>query len=527
MQRAFVRSRWLKVGSLILVSVLLAASLFWVGKTFAAPSEKAESVTLLNYQHEGEFDYLVYVKPSTLFDSAHQAEDTGPPTYYTNLIDTIEVYFSYEFARDKPGRNVTRDVEVRAIVTGPSKWQKATTLVSSTSRKGDFTIHFPLSLDRFDNLVEEIEEELAGEERGYFGYGAYDLVIEARVETMVDTGSGIVADIFVHPMELKLGRSTLEWDNDLELIQRNSYNGFNYEHRGSFDYEVRLKSNSLYDTRVLRPPRHESPSLTARPPGEAYFLKILDLMKAKFSYHFVCDQPVRNLVEEVEVTAILEYPGMWSKTFTLVPKTEKSGPFMVSFPVDVNRFKELTDTLRNELGFGAASHDLTIQAVIHTRADTDFGPIDEVFVHTLDGRLEASTLTWGDKLDKVQPGSITGTATTSGVSRDTIGSPITLALALFGFLYVLRNYTRAKPEPMSQIEAEAQRARKKHKNVIVEVSELPPRKAEETVIPIESIDEIVKTADALLKPVLHQVEADKHTYCVIDGLTRYQYISQS
>jgi hypothetical protein len=77
------------------------------------------------------------------------------------------------------------------------------------------------------------------------------------------------------------------------------------------------------------------------------------------------------------------------------------------------------------------------------------------------------------------------------------------------------------------VEEEALGAKKKHKGVIVDVGELPPTRAGEIIIPIGSVDELVRTADALLKPVLHQAEADKHTYCVIDGVIRYQYIIET
>ena len=79
---------------------------------------------------------------------------------------------------------------------------------------------------------------------------------------------------------------------------------------------------------------------------------------------------------------------------------------------------------------------------------------------------------------------------------------------------------------MSEIEKEAFRAKKKHKNVIVDITKLPAARRGEVVIPIESLEELIKAADNLLKPVLHQAEFDKHTYCVIDGLTRYEYISE-
>ena len=68
------------------------------------------------------------------------------------------------------------------------------------------------------------------------------------------------------------------------------------------------------------------------------------------------------------------------------------------------------------------------------------------------------------------------------------------------------------------------RAKRKHGDVIADVGELPKAKAMETVVPVDSIEELLKVADALLKPVLHRTEVDKHTYCIIDGQTRYCYI---
>ncbi len=76
------------------------------------------------------------------------------------------------------------------------------------------------------------------------------------------------------------------------------------------------------------------------------------------------------------------------------------------------------------------------------------------------------------------------------------------------------------------VEEEAFRARKKHKNVIMDIVELSLAKPEEAIVPVGSLEELVKAADSLFKPVLHQTEVGRHTYCVIDGLTRYEYISE-
>jgi len=77
--------------------------------------------------------------------------------------------------------------------------------------------------------------------------------------------------------------------------------------------------------------------------------------------------------------------------------------------------------------------------------------------------------------------------------------------------------------PVSAGEAEAARARKKYRQMMVDVEELPGVKPTETVIPLNSLDDLVRIADDLVKPVLHQAEEGRHTYCIIDSGVRYLY----
>jgi hypothetical protein len=250
---------------------------------------------------------------------------------------------------------------------------------------------------------------------------------------------------------------------------------------------------------------------------------------ASFSYQFASDKPVSNLVEDVEVTAVLRYPEMWTKSFTLVPKTSYTGPLMVDFPVDIEALQAFTDNLRTELGLGAASYELTIQATVHTTGDTESGDIDEVFAHSLQGQLGTTTFTLTGSLTKQQPGAIVENRMVP-VGRTLvfrIVSLVGLALAVFALLFVLRNSRQAQAVAISSMEEEASRAKRKHKGVIVDVAELPPAGVGEVVIPIASVDELVTIADALLKPVLYHAGPHKHTYCVIDGGVRYLHVLKS
>jgi hypothetical protein len=208
-----------------------------------------------------------------------------------------------------------------------------------------------------------------------------------------------------------------------------------------------------------------------------------------------------------------------------VPKTDKSGDFTLSFPVDVVYFNDLANTIGQETGVPARTLELTIEAKVHTQVHTEDGHIDEVYTHTLEGTLEGSTLTWKKELKKSEPGTIKGTSTVINPDVDLyrVLSPIMLVLVLLGFAFVMQNAGQARlPAP----EEEARRSKKKFKKLIVDVSELPAPRTEEVVIPFASLDQLATAADALLKPVLHLADADRHTYCVIDGLIRYEYVSK-
>jgi hypothetical protein len=76
-------------------------------------------------------------------------------------------------------------------------------------------------------------------------------------------------------------------------------------------------------------------------------------------------------------------------------------------------------------------------------------------------------------------------------------------------------------------EAEAARARKKYGQMMVDVEELHEIKPNDTVVPLSSVDDLVRIADDLVKPVLHQAEEGRHNYCVIDSGVRYLYVVET
>ena len=236
---------------------------------------------------------------------------------------------------------------------------------------------------------------------------------------------------------------------------------------------------------------------------------------------------MRNLTQDVEVVAVLESPKLWSKTYVIIPKTRKQGDFSLSFPVDIAYFNDLLGIIRDEIGQSALAHNLTVKTVVTVNGETEFGPINKVFTCTLNGQIGDNVLVFGKELLKSESGGIRQTETVSNtqVRGQRLWSPVVLAVLFIGFGLAMVNAFRASPLS-SRVEEEAAQAKRRYKRLIVDVRELPSVRLGETTISCGSVNEVVKVADALLKPVLHSIQGERHTYAVIDGLTKYEYTSE-
>jgi hypothetical protein len=530
-REAFARSPWLKLGSLAGACLLLIAAGFGVWRAFSLPASTEQPVTLVNYEHRGGFDYLVYLEPNSLYGPLQPQQEVTEeevPVFFRNIIDEAWLAFSYNFSCGQPLSGISNEVVVSAIAENPDMWQKEIAILEETHVGQYVSVEFPLDSEPLESVVDEIEREI-----GVRGAGN-QFIIRAGVHTTAVTTLGqIIEDDFSHEITLVVQAYAFKVEGSLERNDTGVEDDISYSQEGRFDYEVYLQPNSLYETDVLRseasPATEPSSPAQTLGPGLTYFPRIVDSIEASFSYQFLSDKPATNLVEEVEITAVLEHPGMWSKSLTLVPQTSHTGPFTVDFPVDIKAFNAITNTLRQELGLAVMNYDVTIQATVHTTGDTESGPVDEVFTQTLQGQLGTTTFTLRGNLDKQQPGAIVEnrmvTVADTWVFRG--ASLAGLVLVAFALLFVVRNSRRAQAVAISSMEDDALRAKRKHKGVIVDVGELPPTGVGEVVIPISSVDELVSIADALLKPVLHHAGADKHSYCVIDGGVRYVYVLKS
>lgn len=522
--KAFARSRKLRTACFALAGVLLVVSIAGLAYS-AAPTEEAPTA---KYEHRGHLDYAVYLRPSILYGDViltdEEEEEEVPMVFFRNIVREIMLSFSYSFSCNQSLSNISNDVTVSIVAENPDVWQKEITQLEETHGATNFSVDFPLDLSDLDTVFDDIENEIGivGRER--------QLIVRAVVTTTAETAQGqIIEDTFRYELPALLTAMKLELEGDLEDSKESYNEGTRYEARGRFDYEVSLKSNKLYETTVLtseklpvaEPP---APAQTVGP-GLVYLPKIIDHIEADFSYRFLCDRPISAQSQEVEVTATIENPGKWSKSLVLMPKTTRQGSFTIPFSIDIEYFIKVIDAIGEETGVPGTSHNITLAASVHTVAQTDVGTIDEVFTQTLGATLEENTLIFDRELSYTQSGTIGGAATPGASQQSRSRTPwiIGLVVALLALGYFGWSQSQLRSAMISAGAAEAARAGKKYKQVMVDVEKLPEVKPTEIVVPLNSLDDLIRIADDLIKPVLHQIAEGRHTYCVIDSGVRYLY----
>ncbi len=503
----------MKYALLALSLLLLLASAFGLVKVLNTPVERTadEKYTQLSYEQSGRFGYTAYASPSTYYGGQAPASEASP-LIPTKFIESLEV--SYHF---QAGDAAVREVAVMAVLENPGAWQKRLTLAPAQSYAGDFALVLPLDLAQYAGMAATINGEL-----GLLMSPAFNLTLEVQVRG--GDGAGGLSRDFTQPLLLKLSPTTLKMSNELVLAQGRM--------TGRFDYKVKLVPNALYGAVTLTPPAAlTTVSLQALGPDDVVFTRLLTRLEANFSYRLTAPEDLPPPSLQASVTAQLENPGLWSKTFTLVPATSASGTLNLSFLVDTPQLLALFDAIQQDAGAGGGNCLLTLTASVQATAQTGYGTIRENYTQSIRADLRKAVLAWDGSLSQTVPGKIEGTRV-SITPQSFLGLPVAAARIGFGaltalllvvFVWALLCSPLLSLRGEGQLEERVQEIRSRYQEMIIEAAELPEARANEKVLAVRSLDDLVKTSQGLLKPIMHRVDKGEHVFCVFDDSTRYQY----
>ncbi len=494
----------IKTVPFFIAAVILIIALVATVKAMTAPTTTTteQTVTLLNYQQEGKFDYKAYVEPAYFYGTYQDipASLQLPLSY----IESLEM--NYEYRAPDAGQV---EVEINAVLENPNNWQKVVTLAPKQATAGGFSVPFPVDLKYLQGLADIIDKEWGS------GSSSHNINIIATVYGK-DT-------VFTQTLPVKMTRTSIVIDNSLVKTQRETI--------GVYSYRIKLSENTIYGaTTISSPPVTVNLTPTVVGPGSTVFTRLIDSLNFTYEYNITADRPLQQVETKVWVDAVLENPEKWSKTLVLVPVTKESGNFTISFPLDLAKYTDICNTIQQETGVTGSSYNLTLNAEVSVKAQTDAGPVEQLFSHSIKTDLKSGILTWDGDLLKSEPGNIE-TRTNVTTQAKVWGIPvfwartlsIVVLLIVIIIIVALLVVPGRKTDNKVLIKQYARQTEQKYKNMIIRVNELPRAGIGDNILTVDSLDELVKIAQVLLKPINHTIEENLDVYWLIDASTLYEY----
>ena len=493
---------------LIIAVVILIIGLVGTIKAFTSPTVTTtkQAATILSYQQNGIFDYKASIKPSNFYGTNQQAIPSSP-NIPMQFIDSLTMGYQYTLPDDQV------QVEIDAVVEEPSNWQKTVNIVPREAEKGNFTISFPIDLKAYQTLAATIDKELLGAGPQQYGTPSLNVNVIATVYGKDAT--------FTQTLLITMNQTYMVIGNNLFQTQSGS--------TGIFSYDVKLTDNSIFGATTISSPQISIPTPIVLGSTETIFTRLIDSLNFTYQYSVTSDQTIQP-TETVVVNAILANPGKWSKTFVLVPTTQETGNFTLNFPVDLTQYLAVISDVQQETGVSATAYTLTVEADVDLKALTSAGAVDKVFSDSISTDLTGGVLTWTGDLNQTDKGNIQSTtnvatpAKTWGMKVDTLRVISVLVLCIgLGMLVGLLLVRGRRVDQKALLKQSALETERKYKNMIIVVNEMPQTGIGESLLTVDSLDELIKVAQTLLKPINHVVNEDLDVYWLTDGTTRYEY----
>lgn len=504
--------------SLVITGILLIVAIVVTVLGFNTPEMIEKTTTLVSYSLQGNFSEQAF---------GYQETDTCPTCqddliYFPAVISSTTGTYTHEFISDEAVSDVKTTIQISAILTRTGYWSKTFVIVPSQEMTQK-TISFPLDTDSYLETAVTISEEL-----GLSKPSSIDITLLATTHTEATIAGAVIKEDMTQTCELTLSSTILNWSKPLDLTRKGYQANKAYEQRGNFGYTITLLPNSLYEVETLQAPSVPVPVLRQLNPAYNFQPDGIDRMNIIFTYNVVADNPFTDVSNTVDATAILSNPDGDQVVFPLLTSKEFSGDSTVNLPIDVTLLydiiKDMENTTANDFDI---AYSLVVKVNVHTTATLP-GAVDETISAILPITLSADNLSIGDVSGNTKTGTITSTTQVENKNRSTM---LLTALSLWGLtilagLWVIYQFLESQRarSVIHELWEDTRETANKHRDIFVDVAELPPPAVTDKVAQIDSLPEMVKLSDSLLKPVLHQKEGDKHTYCVIDGATRYVFI---
>jgi len=301
-------------------------------------------------------------------------------------------------------------------------------------------------------------------------------------------------------------------------FQEQSVPVYSYNNKATVDYRVYFKPNDLYEAGYMDE-------------EQIYLTELVDHIKANFNYEFTADKAASlegtyNIIAKVQgyiTDRDDKITKIWEKDFVLVPSKKftinsetVSLKESVNIPLgEYNAFaaKILSDSK------SSCETSLNVLMNIKLKGDTGVGELEENITPSLIVPLNTPTIEITGNREIDQPGAIEETTQVQlPIDRKMVviyGIIIGISALGIGF-FVFFTEADASLDPFKK---ELRKLFKKHGDRFVALnSEIET--ADGNITSVKSMDDLVRVADELMKPILYRYSSDYrdiNRFYVVDG----------
>ena len=295
---------------------------------------------------------------------------------------------------------------------------------------------------------------------------------------------------------------------------KESYTTLSYIHSGRYDYIVYLKNNTVYNKTVLHP-------------GEGIiFKKIVENITISYTYSFNINKTAAisgSYVVQAEIKT-----DLWTKNYIIKPSTKFNtngtrSYFTVNFPLNTTIYENIVKQIESEIGITSSNPSLIIKTNVFLTAQTADDFISTPFSSSISISLGKKTIEISDQLSLTESGSgIRNIYHPDVITARSQWSVILISILIVTIFFLI--LTESETRFIDENEKTIQSIIKKYKEWIVEVDSIP---SYSNIIPVKTIDDLVKIGDEIVKPILHYTAIDgKHIFYILDEDKCYQFSLQ-
>ncbi|MBI1297637.1 hypothetical protein GC175_22080 [bacterium] len=293
-----------------------------------------------------------------------------------------------------------------------------------------------------------------------------------------------------------------------------------YTQRGTFDYTVYLKPNTVYG------------GLTELEPRTSYFAVLVESFQMTYDFELSLQDPVGNALPvpaesmvEYEVVAILREGDLWSREQILVPLRSMMGAELdLSFQLPIQAYQAEAEAIRAEVNTPGREVEVEVQVRIWPTVRTSAGLVQPDYVHGFSFRWQSSELVVGGSPIHEETATLGESVVIPYPQRALITEISTAALGVLSVLLfvwaAVSLWAVRSPFSVQQLTSELHR---RYGDVIVEAVSLPASAPHQIVVHLRSLEDIGRTAHELMKPIILVQHEGERCYVVIDGADNVRY----